>query len=289
MSLSIRELLEAGAHFGHQTHRWNPRMRPYIYGARNGIYIINLEITAKLWLEAHQALIETIVRGERVLFVGTKPQAQDLVKEESERAQQLYVNRRWLGGMLTNFRTIKGRIDRLEELEVLLASDQTQKITKKETLSLDKERQKLEKSLHGIKTMSKLPGMVFVVDPNRERIAIAEARKLSIPIVAITDTNCDPKDIDYVVPANDDAIKSIRLFLHAASEACIQGTKAFEERIQEETRQQIEAEKAKKAQEAAESEQEPDMEDSTKNKDVEAEVPTSSERLTVQPGSRLGD
>ncbi len=279
MSISIRELLDAGAHFGHQTHRWNPKMKPYIYGARNGIYIIDLEKTAALWKQARQAIVETVMAGSKVLIVGTKPQAQEIVREEAERAHQHYVNRRWLGGMLTNFKTIKGRIDRLEQLEKTKNSEQAQKLSKKELLTLEKEYVKLEKSLHGIKNMDRLPGLVIIVDPNKEYIAVSEARKLQIPIVAITDTNCDPDGIDHVIPANDDAIKSIRLFLSAATDACLEGMKAFERRIQEETRKRLEAEAKKQA---AKGDKE-NGQQTIETKEVENSSSTRAEFMSIQP------
>jgi small subunit ribosomal protein S2 len=253
MTISVRDLLEAGAHFGHQTHRWNPKMRPYIYGDRNGIYIIDLQKTARLWQRAYDAIVEAVRRGEKVLFVGTKPQAAEVVQEEALRADQYYVNRRWLGGMLTNFKTIKTRIDRLDELTTLLASEKAAALPKKEAIQLRKEQQKLEKSLAGIRKMQRVPGLLIVIDPNREHLAVEEAKKLGIPIVSITDTNCDPDGIDYMVPANDDALKSIRLFVNQAAEACLAGVKEFEARIQAETRQRIERERrpAAKAEDAA--------------------------------------
>jgi len=247
MSVGIRELLEAGAHFGHQTHRWNPKMKPYIYGARNGIYIIDLQQTSRLWRSAREAIVRTVTAGRKVLFVGTKPQAQEVVQEEALRAGQYYVNKRWLGGMLTNFKTIKGRIDRLAELTDLIQTGKIEKLPKKEGTSLRKEHDKLMKSLTGIKDMKEVPGLILVIDPNREHLAVDEALKLGIPIVSITDTNCDPDDIHYVVPANDDALKSIKLFMHDASEACLEGVRAFELRIQEETRQKVEKNKNESA------------------------------------------
>ncbi|HLG20105.1 MAG TPA: 30S ribosomal protein S2 [Bdellovibrionota bacterium] len=240
--LSVRELLEAGAHFGHQTHRWNPKMKPFIYGSRNGIYIINLQKTAQLWAKGYKAIVDVVRGGQKILFVGTKPQAQDIIREEAERSAQYYVDRRWLGGMLTNFSTIKSRIDRLDELNKMKETDQYQKFVKKEAVQLEKLRMKLDKALAGIKTMHRVPGLLVVVDPKTEHIAVSEARKLQIPIVAITDTNCDPDGIDYVIPANDDAIKSLRLFLHAAAEACLEGQRALELRIQQETRHTTESE-----------------------------------------------
>jgi small subunit ribosomal protein S2 len=249
MPISVRELLEAGCHFGHQTHRWNPKMRPYIYGTRNGIYIIDLEKTAKQWAKAEKAVIETVKRGQKVLFVGTKPQAQEIIAEEAERSRQIYVHKRWLGGMLTNFKTIKTRIDRLNEIEKIETSvDQAQKISKKDMTQLQREKEKLNKSLYGIKNMTSLPGMVVVIDPGKEHIAVSEAKKLQIPVLAVTDTNCDPDGIEYMVPANDDALKSVKLFLHAVADACLAGAKEFEQKIQEETRRKVEAD-AKKAKE----------------------------------------
>lgn len=254
MPLSVRELLDAGAHFGHRTHRWNPKMRPYIYGARNGIHIIDLEKTAMLWKKAEQAIISIVGRGQKLLYVGTKPQAQEILAEEAVRAGQHFVNRRWLGGMMTNFKTIKTRIDRYKELEKIKATDPSQlRITKKELGRMDKEREKLSKSLNGITDMDGLPGMLVVVDPGKEHIAVAEAKKLQIPILGIADTNCDPDGIDFLVPANDDALKSIRLLLHAVSESGMEGEKAFEQKMQEESRRRQEAE-AKRAQEKAEQE-----------------------------------
>jgi small subunit ribosomal protein S2 len=243
MSISIRDLLDAGAHFGHQTHRWNPKMKPYIYGQRNGIYIIDLQQTAKLWVKANDALVQAIRSGQKVLFVGTKPQAQEVIREEAVRADQFYVNKRWLGGMLTNFKTIRKGIERLEELEKIFGTEKGEKLHKKELVVLRKEHQKLEKSLMGIKKMSRLPALVVVVDPNREHLAVVEANKLNIPVIAITDTNCNPDNINYVVPANDDALKSVKLFIAAAADACLEGQKAFELRIQQETRQKMEKEK----------------------------------------------
>lgn len=240
MPLTIRDMLQAGAHFGHQTHRWNPKMRPYIYGVRNKIHIINLEITARLWNRAYDTTVDIVSHGGKVLFAGTKPQAQELIAIEAQRCGQYYVNRRWLGGMLTNFKTIRSRIDRLAELEKTLEVDQAQRLTKKEVVTLQKEREKLNRSLCGIREMSLLPALVVMVDPGHEHIARKEAQKLQIPILAITDTNCDPEGIDLLVPANDDALKSIGLFLHGIADACLEGDKAFERRIQEETRRRTE-------------------------------------------------
>jgi small subunit ribosomal protein S2 len=252
MSITMKQLLDAGAHFGHQTHRWNPKMKPYIYGARNGIYIINLEKTLEQWQKARKAIVDAVTRGGKVLFVGTKPQAAEIVQEEAERSKQLFVNRRWLGGMLTNFETIKKRIQRMEELERILTTDESKNYYKKDLMSMAKEKLKLERSLSGIKAMSQTPALVVVVDPNKEHIAVLEAKKLGIPIISITDTNCDPDNIDHVLPANDDALKSVRLFFSEIANACIEGGQAFEIRIQEETRRRMqqEMENKKKAKDA---------------------------------------
>ncbi|MCI5071984.1 30S ribosomal protein S2 [bacterium] len=235
MSLSIKALLEAGAHYGHQTRRWNPKMKEYIFGARNGIYIINLEKTAAQWKHARKAILDTVATGKDVIFVGTKPQAQEIIQEEATRAGQYFVNRRWLGGMLTNFETIKTRIKRMDEIQEIKSSKAGELLTKKEHVDLDKEYQKLEKSLSGIREMKKIPGLMFVVDPKKEHIAIKEANNLNIPVIAITDTNCDPVGIDYVVPSNDDALKSIRIFLEDAANACLEGGKNLEKNIQSST------------------------------------------------------
>ncbi|MBC7794280.1 MAG: 30S ribosomal protein S2, partial [Clostridia bacterium] len=204
--LTMREMLEAGVHFGHQTNRWNPKMKPYIFGARNGIYIVDLQKTVPLFSRAYRFLNEITARGEKVLFVGTKKQAQEVIQQEATRGEQFFVNNRWLGGTLTNYRTVKASIDRLRGIEKMEADGTFDKLTKKEVLRLTRERQKLEKNLGGIKDMTKLPGAVFVVDTKKEHIAVAEARKLGIPVVAVVDTNCDPDEVDYIVPGNDDAI-----------------------------------------------------------------------------------
>ena len=256
MSITIKSLLDAGAHFGHQTHRWNPKMKPYIYGARNGIYIINLEKTLEQWNIAREAIVKTVTAGKKVLFVGTKTQAQEIVQEEADRSGQHYVNRRWLGGMLTNFETIRKRITRLEQLEEILGGDESKNYSKKDQLKMTKEKQKLERSLSGIKTMQKLPGLLVIVDPNKEHISVQEANKLGIPIVSITDTNCDPDNIDFVLPANDDALKSVRLFFAQIAEACLEGSRAFELRIQEETQKRMAQEAERKKTEAAAPEKE---------------------------------
>ena len=222
-ALSVRALLESGVHFGHQTKRWNPKMRPYIYGARNGIHIIDLDQTAKLFTRAFDFITETVARGGNVLFVGTKRQAQDIVREESVRAGMFFVNNRWLGGTLTNFRTIKQGLDRLRALERMAEDGTHEQLPKKEVIKLEKERARLEKYLGGLKNMGGLPHVVFVVDPSMEKIAVHEARKLNIPVVGITDTNCDPDQVDIVIPGNDDAIRSIKLITSRVADACIDG------------------------------------------------------------------
>ncbi|HET6612771.1 MAG TPA: 30S ribosomal protein S2 [Kofleriaceae bacterium] len=228
--ISMRQLLEAGVHFGHNTGRWNPKMRPYIFGAKNGIHIIDLQHTVSAFRRAFQAAIDLCARGDLVLFVGTKKQAQDVMRTEAERAGQLHVTQRWLGGTLTNFKTVKGSLDHLRELEKLEEDGILFNLSKKEQVSIRRERDKLMRSLGGIKGMSKLPGAMFVVDPNKEHIAVAEARKLEIPVIAVTDTNCDPDVVDYVIPGNDDAIRAVRLFASRIADACIIGSRLFKER-----------------------------------------------------------
>ena len=221
--ISMKQLLEAGVHFGHQTRRWNPKMARYIFTERNGIYIVDLQKTVKKIDEAYAFLRSVAEEGKFVLFVGTKKQAQEAIREESERAGQFYVNERWLGGMMTNFQTIQKRVARLKELEAMEEDGTFEVLTKKEVQVLRHEMNKLETYLGGIKEMNKLPGALFVVDPRKERIAVAEARKLNIPIVAIVDTNCDPDEIDYVIPGNDDAIRAVRLLTAKMADAVLEG------------------------------------------------------------------
>jgi small subunit ribosomal protein S2 len=228
----MKEMLEAGVHFGHQTNRWNPKMEPYIFGARNGIYIIDLQQTVPLFERAYNFVVTTTAAGHKVLFVGTKKQAQEVILENAQRASQYYVNNRWLGGMLTNYRTIKQSLDRLQKIEKMAEDGTFEKLTKKEVLSLTRERVKLERNLGGVKEMTRLPGALFVVDIRREHIAVSEAQKLGIPVVALVDTNCDPELCDYVVPGNDDAIRSIRIFASKIAEACLEGTKRYEDSLQ---------------------------------------------------------
>ena len=221
--VSMKQLLEAGVHFGHQTRRWNPKMAPYIYTERNGIYIIDLQKTVKKLEEAYAFVRDLSANGGNVLFVGTKKQAQDAIREEAARCGGYYVNARWLGGMLTNFRTMRTRIDRLAQLRKMEEDGTFAMLPKKEVIKHQGEIEKLEKYLGGVKEMKKLPAALFIVDPRKERNAIAEARKLNIPIVAIVDTNCDPDEIDYVIPGNDDAIRAIRLIASAMASAAIEG------------------------------------------------------------------
>jgi len=220
--VSMKQLLEAGVHFGHQTRRWNPKMARYIFTERNGIYIIDLQKTVKKLEEAYMFVRDVAANGDNVLFVGTKKQAES-IKEEAERAGAHYVNARWLGGMMTNFKTIRRRIQRLEQLRKMQEDGTFDRLPKKEVGKLELEIEKLEKYLGGIKTMDKLPGALFIVDPRKERIAVAEAKKLGIPIVAIVDTNCDPDEIDYVIPGNDDAIRAVKLIAGTMADAIIEG------------------------------------------------------------------
>ncbi|MBQ4129421.1 MAG: 30S ribosomal protein S2 [Ruminococcus sp.] len=221
--VSMKQLLEAGVHFGHQTRRWNPKMAPYIFTERNGIYIIDLQKTVVKLEEAYNFVRDISVEGKSVLFVGTKKQAMDSVKEEAQRAGAYYVNARWLGGMLTNFTTIRRRIARLKQLRAMEADGTFDLLPKKEVIKLNLEIEKLEKFLGGIKDMEQIPGCLFIVDPRKERIAVLEAKKLGIPVVAIVDTNCDPDDVDYVIPGNDDAIRAVKLICGAMANAIIEG------------------------------------------------------------------
>jgi small subunit ribosomal protein S2 len=234
-NITMKELLEAGVHFGHQTKRWNPKMKPFIFGARNGIYIIDLQKTVRLFKNAYGFVRDAVQSGETVLFVGTKKQAQDSVAEEAQKCNMFYVNQRWLGGMLTNFATVKQSIDRLKRLDAMFEDGSVEAYTKKEILSLEKQREKLEKTLGGIKGMSKLPGVLFVVDPKNEAIAVSEAKKLGIPVVAVVDTNCDPDPIDYIIPGNDDAIRAIRLLSSKVADAVTEGAQLRQVDLQTES------------------------------------------------------
>ena len=225
----MKELLEAGVHFGHQTKRWNPKMKKFIFGKRNGIYIIDLQKTLKQFKDAAKFVTELAASGKNLLFVGTKRQAQDAIYEEANRCGMFYVNNRWLGGTLTNFTTVRKSIERLKEIESILG-DSEKEMSKKERASMDHEREKLQKNLIGIREMDGLPDALFVIDPKKEYIAVKEAKKLGIPVVAIVDTNCDPEDIDYVIPGNDDAIRAIRLFTQKIADAVLEGYNLAEER-----------------------------------------------------------
>jgi small subunit ribosomal protein S2 len=228
--VTMKELLEAGVHFGHQTKRWNPKMKPYIFGARNGIYIIDLQKTVRMFKTAYDFVRETVADGGTLLFVGTKKQAREAIYEEANRCEMFYVHNRWLGGMLTNFQTVKKSIDRLNYLNNIENDGSIELFPKKERLKLAKERVKLDSTLGGIQSMGRLPQAIFVIDPKNEAIAVREGRRLNIPIVAVIDTNCDPDEIDYPIPGNDDAIRSIRLVASRMATACIEGREMLEER-----------------------------------------------------------
>lgn len=234
ITINMKELLEAGVHFGHQTRRWNPKMKPYIFGARNGIHIIDLQKTVSLFSTVNDFIVNTVAEGYSLLFVGTKKQAHESIVEESERCGMFYVVNRWLGGTLTNFQTITKSVSRLKELESMKSDGTLSRYTKKEALKMEKELVKLEKVLGGIKDMDELPGAVFIVDSKKENIAVKEARKLGIPVIAIADTNCDPDEIDYIIPGNDDAIRAIRLICSKIADACIEGHDLVEERLRAE-------------------------------------------------------
>ena len=240
--VTMKELLEAGVHFGHQTKRWNPKMKPYIFGARNGIYIIDLQRTVRMFKTAYDFVVNTVAEGKSVLFVGTKKQARDSIYEEANRCEMFYVHNRWLGGMMTNFQTIRQSIDRLNYLNNIQNDGSIELFPKKERLKLGKARIKLDSNLGGIRTMNGLPGAMFVVDPKNEAIAVREGRRLNIPIIAIVDTNCDPDDIDYIIPGNDDAIRAIRLLTSKMADACIDGQERLAERQQAEADKEIEEE-----------------------------------------------
>jgi small subunit ribosomal protein S2 len=229
--VTMRELLEAGVHFGHQTRRWNPKMKPYVFGARNGIYIIDLQKTVEQTRNACAFASKVVSEGKKVLFVGTKKQAKDVIEDEAKRANMHYVTNRWLGGMLTNYQTVKASIDRLKKIEALKGSADWNEVPKKEQSRYDRELEKLKKSLGGIEDMKKLPGALFVVDTEKEHIAVKEAKKLGIPTIAVVDTNCDPQDVTHVIPGNDDAIRSVRLFARLIADSCLEGAKVFQEKL----------------------------------------------------------
>ncbi len=235
----MKELLEAGVHFGHQTKRWNPKMKPYIFGARNGIYIVDLQKTVRMFKTAYDFIVDTAANGKSVLFVGTKKQARESIYEEANRCEMFYVHNRWLGGMLTNFQTIKQSIDRLNYLNEIMNDGSINLFPKKERLKLEKERVKLDANLGGIRSMNQVPGAIFIIDPKNEAIAVREGKRLGIPIVAIVDTNCDPDDIDYIIPGNDDAIRAIRLLTSRIANACIEGKERLVERRQAEADKEV--------------------------------------------------
>jgi len=244
-AIQMKELLEAGVHFGHQTKRWNPKMKKYIFGARNSIYIIDLQKTLRLWNQATNFLTKSAAEGKNFLFVATKPQAQDLIAEQAHRCGAFYVNNRWLGGMLTNFTTIKKSLEKLKEIEATLNDPaKTALLSKKETLTLQRQFDKLDASFHGIRDMRGVPDVIFVIDPHREDITITEANKLGIKVVALVDTNCDPDKIDYVVPANDDAIRSILLFSERVADSILEGRQSFQDKSDTEDMKAMMAEKA---------------------------------------------
>ena len=222
-AVTMRQMLEAGLHFGHQTRRWNPKMKPYIYGPRNGIYIINLDVTMKMFRKAYTYMVDAVANGGTVLFVGTKKQGQTIIREEAERCGMFFINHRWLGGMLTNFHTIKFSVDRLKKIESMHQDGSILRFPKKEVLQMEKERIKLDRNIGGIKNMRSLPDVIFIIDPKKEDIAVGEATKLGIPVVALTDTNCDPAGIDYLIPGNDDAIRAIKLITSMMAEAVVEG------------------------------------------------------------------
>jgi small subunit ribosomal protein S2 len=289
----MKELLEAGSHFGHQTRRWNPKMARYIFGDRNGIHIIDLQKTLKKFRDAYAFVREISSKKGKILFVGTKKQAQELIKEEAIRCGMYFVNKRWLGGTLTNFATIKKSVARLKEIEKMTGDGTYESVPKKETIKLDKELEKLQKFLGGIKDMDTHPNAIFVVDPRKEKIALAEANKLGIPVIAVVDTNCDPDKVDFIIPANDDAIRSIRLFCSKIADAVIEGREsvpgareaeeAFIKGREPEVVKEIKkTAKAEKTQESCVEDQSEDSEDSEENGETEK----SSHAPAVQPGRK---
>ncbi len=238
--ITMKELLESGVHFGHQTKRWNPKMKQYIFGARNGIYIIDLQKTVRMFRRVYDFVVDIVASGKMLLFVGTKKQARDAIYEEANRCEMFYVHNRWLGGMLTNFQTIKKSIERLNYLNTIVNDGSISLFPKKEGLKLEKERVKLDNNLGGIRTMNNLPGAIFVVDPKNEAIAVREGRRLGIPIIAIVDTNCNPDEIDYIIPGNDDAIRAIRLITSRIADACTEGKERLDEKQQAEADKEVE-------------------------------------------------
>ena len=244
--IAVKDLLEAGVHFGHQTKRWNPKMKPYIFGERNGIYILDLAKTARAFRDAEQFVSQLASEGKTLLFVGTKRQAQDAVAEEAQRCGMFFVNQRWLGGLLTNFMTIQRSLARLRELEAMATDGRYETLSKKEIAGIEKEKKKLQKNLDGIRGMSRLPDAVFVIDTRKEKIAVDEARKLKIPVIGVVDTNCDPDEVDYVIPGNDDALRAIRLFASRVADAVLGGRGVREAQQAEEQADAAEQEQARR-------------------------------------------
>ncbi len=272
--ITMKQLLEAGVHFGHQTRRWNPKMAPYIFTERNGIYIIDLQQTVRNIETAYRFVRDTVFNGGKILFVGTKKQAKDTIVKEAERCGQYYVSERWLGGMLTNFKTIRGRIDRLEELEKMETDGIFDVLPKKEVLQLKKEAERLERYLAGIRHMKGLPDVIYVVDPRKEMIAVAEAHKLGIPVIGIVDTNCDPEQLDYVIPGNDDAIRAVRLITSCMADAVLEAVEGLQEK--EEDTEEVESKEETTEDEIAEETETVDEEVSVT--EAEKEVPSEEDK-----------
>ncbi|MBI5182903.1 MAG: 30S ribosomal protein S2 [Nitrospinae bacterium] len=269
--VTMKQLLEAGSHFGHQTKRWNPKMKKYIFGARNGIYIIDLQKTLEKFKEAIEFVKEITSAGRHILFVGTKKQAQELISEEAKRCNMFYINQRWMGGMLTNFETIKKSVNRLKELEEMKNNGVYDSLPKKEIIKLEKEMKRLDKFLGGIKSMKNLPSAVFIVDLRKERIALSEAQKLGIATIAIVDTNCDPDNIDYVIPGNDDATRAIKLVLSTIADAVIEGRRLFEAKIEREIYKDYKVDKPEDVTLIVETMAEENVETMTKNEEEREE------------------
>jgi len=274
MVVTMKELLEAGVHFGHQVKRWNPKMKKYIFGARNGIYIIDLQKTVKMFEVAYNFIKDVSSRGETVLFVGTKKQAQEVIIEEARRSESFFVNQRWLGGILTNFKTIKLSIEKLRKIEKMKEDGTYELLTKKEVAKYETIRQRLVKNLGGVKDMKGFPGAIFIVDPKKEKIAVAEARNLGIPIVAVVDTNCDPDEIDYIIPGNDDAIRTIRLISSRMADAVIEG-RSIHDKVLAESAEEKAIEEKKEMDESQESAEEKAIEE---NKAVDKSQETAEEK-----------
>jgi small subunit ribosomal protein S2 len=281
VNITMKELLESGVHFGHETKRWDPKMKPFIFGARDGIYIIDLQKTVQMFREAYEFVRETASKGEHILFVGTKKQAQESIREEAARCNTFYINHRWLGGMLTNFQTIKKSIDRLNRLETMKNEEIFNLLPKKEIMQLEKERTRLERSLGGIKTMDRLPGAVFIIDVKKEKIAVHETKKLGIPSVGVVDTNCDPDDITYPIPGNDDAIRAIRLLSSKMADAVIEGRQEYEKQLQQQMEEEpppstTEGEEVTGPPASAETEEQPGAETASEE-EVSPETDTAKE------------